>query len=66
MLPGLLAGLTGTTVSKFLPTLIFSSSLGVSHDVSEVLTPWAGFAVLWLYVVAALGIGGWLLERRDA
>ncbi|HKP98963.1 MAG TPA: ABC transporter permease subunit [Actinomycetes bacterium] len=66
VLPGLLAGLTGTTVSKFLPTLIFSSSLGVSHDVSEVLTPWAGFAVVWLYVVAALGIGGWLLERRDA
>ena len=66
VLPGLLAGLTGTTVSKFLPTLIFSSSLGVSHDVSDVLTPWVGFAVLWLYVVAALGIGGWLLTRRDA
>jgi len=66
VLPGLLAGLTGTTVSKFLPTLIFSSSLGVSRDVSDVLTPWVGFAVLWVYVVAALGIGGWLLTRRDA
>jgi ABC-2 type transport system permease protein len=66
VLPLLLAGLTGPTVSKFLPTLIFSSSLGVSRDVSEVLTPWAGFAVLCLYVVAALGIGGWLLTRRDA
>jgi hypothetical protein len=53
-------------VSKFLPTLIFSSSLGVSRDVSDVLTPWVGFAVLWVYVVAALGIGGWLLTRRDA
>jgi hypothetical protein len=31
-----------------------------------VLTPWAGFAVLWLYVAAALGIGGRLLTRRDA
>jgi ABC-2 type transport system permease protein len=66
VLPTLLAGLTGTTVSKFMPTWIFSSSLGVSKEVSGVLTPWAGFAVLWLYVVAALGIGGWLLERRDA
>jgi ABC-2 type transport system permease protein len=66
VLPTLLAGLTGTTVSKFLPTWIFSSSLGVSKEVSGVLTPWAGFAVLCLYVVAALGIGGWLLTRRDA
>ena len=66
VLPTLLVGLTGTTVSKFLPTWIFSSSLGVSKEVSGVLTPWAGFAVLCLYVVAALGIGGWLLTRRDA
>jgi ABC-2 type transport system permease protein len=66
VLPVLLAGLTGTTVSKFLPTFIFSSSLGVSKEVSDVLTPWVGFAVLWLYVVAALGIGGRLLTRRDA
>jgi ABC-2 type transport system permease protein len=66
VLPTLLAGLTGTTVSKFMPTWIFSSSLGVSKEVSEVLTPWVGFAVLWLYVVAALGIGGRLLTRRDA
>jgi ABC-2 type transport system permease protein len=65
VLPVLLAGLTGTTVSKFLPTFIFSSSLGVSKEVSDVLTPWVGFAVLWLYVVAALGIGGRLLTRRD-
>lgn len=66
VLPTLLVGLTGTTVSKFLPTWIFSSSLGVSKEVSDVLAPWVGFAVLWLYVVAALGIGGWLLTRRDA
>jgi ABC-2 type transport system permease protein len=66
VLPTLLAGLTGTTVSKFTPTFIFSSSLGVSKEVSDVLAPWVGFAVLWLYVVAALGIGGWLLTQRDA
>ncbi len=66
VLPTVLAGLTGTTVSKFMPTWIFSSSLGVSKEVSDVLAPWVGFAVLWLYVVAALGIGGWLLTRRDA
>jgi ABC-2 type transport system permease protein len=66
VLPTLLAGLTGTTVSKFMPTFIFSSSLGVSKPVADVLSPWTGFAVLCLYVVAALGIGGWLLTRRDA
>jgi ABC-2 type transport system permease protein len=66
VLPTLLAGLTGTTVSKFMPTWIFSSSLGVSKPVADVLTPWAGLAVLCLYVVAALGTGGWLLTRRDA
>ena len=66
VLPTLLAGLTGTTLSKFMPTWIFSSSLGVSKPVADVLTPWAGLTVLCLYVVAALGIGGWLLTRRDA
>ena len=66
VLPTLLAGLTGTTVSKFMPTWIFSSSLGVSKPVADVLSPWVGFAVLCLYVVAALGLGGWLLTRRDA
>jgi len=66
VLPTLLAGLTGTTLSKFMPTWIFSSSLGVSKPVADVLSPWAGLTVLCLYVVAALGIGGWLLTRRDA
>jgi ABC-type transport system involved in multi-copper enzyme maturation permease subunit len=66
VLPGMLAGLTGTGVAKFLPSIIAGNSLGVSHAVAGVLSPWAGFAVLCVYVAAALGLGGRLLVRRDA
>jgi ABC-type transport system involved in multi-copper enzyme maturation permease subunit len=30
------------------------------------LSPWAGFGVLCLYAVVTLGIGAWLMVRRDA
>jgi hypothetical protein len=30
------------------------------------LSPWAGFAALCLWTLAALGAGAWLLARRDA
>jgi hypothetical protein len=30
------------------------------------LSPWAGLAVLCGYAAVALGVGGWLLVRRDA
>ncbi|MEU0602732.1 ABC transporter permease [Streptomyces sp. NPDC006393] len=66
VVPAVLAGLTGTTVAKFFPTMIAGNSLGVSKPVADVLSPWAGFTVLCLYVVAALAAGGWLLARRDA
>ncbi|MFK4104764.1 ABC transporter permease [Streptomyces sp. NPDC019531] len=66
VVPAALAGLTGTTVAKFFPTMIVGNSLAVSKPVAECLSPWVGFAVLCLYVVAALGAGGWLLVRRDA
>ncbi|MGX1670690.1 ABC transporter permease [Streptomyces sp. NPDC055400] len=66
VLPGALAGLTGVTVAKYFPTMIAGNSLAVSKPVADVLSPWAGFGTLCLYVVAALGAGGWLLTRRDA
>lgn len=66
VVPAMLAGLTGTAVAKFFPTMIAGNSLGVSKPVADVLSPWAGFAVLCLYVVAALAVSGWLLARRDA
>jgi ABC-2 type transport system permease protein len=66
VVPGMLAGLTGVTVAKFFPTMIAGNSLAVSKPVAGCLSPWAGFAALCLYVVAALAAGGWLLVRRDA
>lgn len=66
VVPAMLAGLTGMSVAKFLPTIIAGNSLCVTKPVADVLSPWAGFAVLCLYVVVALGVGGRLLARRDA
>lgn len=65
VVPALLAGLTGVTVAKYFPTMIAGSSLAVSKPVADCLSPWTGFAVLCLYVAGALGVGGWLLVRRD-
>ncbi|MFH8736709.1 ABC transporter permease [Streptomyces sp. NPDC017964] len=66
VLPAALSGLTGVTVAKYFPTMIAGNSLAVSKPVADVLSPWVGFGMLCLYVVAALGAGGWLLTRRDA
>ncbi|MCX5555593.1 ABC transporter permease [Streptomyces sp. NBC_00038] len=66
VVPAVLSGLTGVAVAKFFPTMIAANSLAVSKPVADCLSPWAGFAVLCLYVAAALGAGGWLLVRRDA
>ncbi|HKG49941.1 MAG TPA: ABC transporter permease subunit [Actinomycetales bacterium] len=66
VLPLIAVGLTGTTVAKFFPTLIVANSIAVAKPVSDTLAPWTGFCVLCLYTLAALGVGGWLLNRRDA
>lgn len=66
VVPAVLSGLTGMTVAKFFPTMIAANSLAVSKPVAGCLSPWAGFAVLCLYVAVALGVGGRLLVRRDA
>ncbi|MEU7041699.1 ABC transporter permease subunit [Streptomyces varsoviensis] len=65
VVPAILAGFTGTTVAKFLPSIIASSSLAVAKPDPDTLHPWAGFAVLWLYVAAALVLGDRILARRD-
>lgn len=66
VVPAVLAGLTGTTVAKFFPTMIAGNSLGVSRAMPDVLSPWVGFAILCLYVAVALGVGWRMLARRDA
>jgi hypothetical protein len=67
VVPLLLVGATrGPEVAKYFPTFIAGNSMGVAKPVAEMLSPWAGFALLWVYTAVVLAIGGWLLARRDA
>jgi ABC-2 type transport system permease protein len=67
VVPLLLAGAArGPQLAKFFPTFIAGNSMGVSKPVAEMLSPWAGFALLLVYTAVVLGTGGWLLARRDA
>jgi len=53
-------------IGKFLPMIMASNSLVAVKPVPDNLAPGVAFGLLCLYAVAALGIGGWLLGRRDA
>jgi ABC-2 type transport system permease protein len=57
------------SIGKWLPasiggtmTSVVPGFRGSAHSFS----PWVGFAILCGYAVVALGIGAWLLQRRDA
>ncbi len=52
-------------VSKYLPLLAGTAGMNTQHGTDQ-LAPWAGLGVFALYVVAALGIGLYVLRRRDA
>jgi ABC-2 type transport system permease protein len=54
------------SVGQFMPMIIAENSLTAVKPVPHSLSPGLGFAVLCLYAVAALAIGGWALARRDA
>jgi hypothetical protein len=66
VLPALLAGVTGTAVAKFFPTMILANSLAVAKPVDGLLAPWPGFFLLCLYTAAVYVVGSRLLVRRDA
>jgi len=61
-------------VAAYMPIFIIGNSLtttkpvlcGGSGQCPHVLSAWAGLAVLSLYAMVALAIGGWMLARRDA
>lgn len=48
------------------PVAIVADSLSITQRLPHALSPWAGLGMLCLYAAVALGIGGWLLVRRDA
>jgi len=52
-------------VSKYLPLPAGTAGMNTVSS-NDQLAPWAGLGVLALYVVAALGVGLYVLRRRDA
>jgi uncharacterized membrane protein len=56
-------------VARYLPAnigLVLFSTNGAPDRVGPAFSPWTGFALLVLYTVVTLGIGCWVLVRRDA
>ena len=56
-------------LARYLPAnigLVMFSTQGVPDRVASAFSPWTGFALLVFYTVVALGIGCWVLVRRDA
>jgi hypothetical protein len=56
----------------YIPVSIVANSLSTTRPMScddgpcpHLLSPWTGLGVLSLYAAVALGVGGWLLVRRD-
>jgi ABC-2 type transport system permease protein len=70
----LLAQFAGKAVdlARYAPVHIVQDSLGTSEPLCgaggcpDVLSPWAGLAMLALYAAIAVIVGGWLLVWRDA
>jgi hypothetical protein len=52
-------------VINYLPSNA-GSQIFTTHPTSSALSPWVGLGVLCLYAVAALAVGLFLVERRDA
>lgn len=61
-----LLGPAGFHVAEFMPMFILANSVSVVQPASPALSAWAGIGVLCAYDAAALGLGAWLLVRRDA
>ena len=56
-------------LARYLPAnigLVMLSTHGVPDRVGPAFSPWVGFALLALYTGVVLGIGCWVLVRRDA
>jgi ABC-2 type transport system permease protein len=50
----------------YIPISIVANSISTTQPLEHTLSPWTGLGVLSLYAAVALGVGGWLLSRRDA
>jgi hypothetical protein len=50
----------------YAPVSIVANSLSVAESLPGMPGPWTGLGALSLYAAVALGVGGLLLERRNA
>lgn len=55
-----------SVVEKYLPTAAGEAIINGGAGTMPSLSPWVGLGVFFLYAVAALGVGAFLLVRRDA
>lgn len=53
-------------VTKYLPLLAGTAIMNTTQRGTDQLAPWTGLGVFALYVAAALGLGLYVLRRRDA
>jgi ABC-type transport system involved in multi-copper enzyme maturation permease subunit len=65
VLVGLLPSTIASHISPYLPSNAGQALLNVHHQAGS-LSPWAGFAVMCAYAVAALAAAAYALRRRDA
>jgi ABC-2 type transport system permease protein len=64
ILAGFLPGTLSDQIGKYLPTQAGQAVASVHPD-ATMLGPWTGLGLLFGYVIVALGLGAWLLRRRD-
>jgi hypothetical protein len=65
-LTGLLPASVGNHLAQYLPSNAGEALWGGTHGVTNVLSPWTGFAVLCGYAVILIAAGAWRLRRADA
>ena len=50
----------------YVPISLVANSLSTVKHVARAPEPWVGLGILTFYAAVVLGVGGWLLVRRDA
>jgi hypothetical protein len=65
-LTGLLPASVSNHLAQYLPSNAGEALWGGTHGVTNVLSPWTGFAVLCGYAVILIAAGAWRLRRADA
>jgi ABC-2 type transport system permease protein len=62
----LLPSSIGNHLVQYFPSNAGAAMYGRTHDVTNVLSPWTGFAVLCAYAAVLIAAAAWRLRRADA